>query len=156
MLEMAKLAEMRGAKIYFLVILKVWKLLYWLLQNLVQNSMLLKPSEHWYVKFSIYWSVVPTFCLHPDLWGIYQDASENLFFGIFITHSWTTSRHYWHGKFWMFQRERCLCFGSGSLGNLPKINTKRTRKTVGFGIPFTLQVCKLASVRLWSFFNSGS
>ena len=75
------------AEINFLVIPRVWKILYWFLINLVQNSMLLKTSEQWYVKFTIFWSVIPIFC--QDLWGIY--AIENSFFGIFITHSTTIS-----------------------------------------------------------------
>ena len=53
--------------------------------------MLLKISLHRYVKFSIFWFVIPILCLnnvyHQDLWAIY--ATENSFFEIFITHSLT-------------------------------------------------------------------
>ena len=52
-------------------------------QNFVQDSILVKNTGHWYVKFSIFWFVVPTFCLHtyhPDLWGGYIRMQVKTYF----------------------------------------------------------------------------
>ena len=46
--------ETGGDEIDFLVILRVWKILHWFLQNLVQNSMLLRTYDIYMSNFQYF------------------------------------------------------------------------------------------------------